>query len=1323
MAITIIDNIYKINGKLINSGGENVSGFEIKALDKDLLNDDFLGSSFTSENGSFQITFAEKAFKEIFDKRPDLYFEIYHGKTKVLTTKAMTFANVEANDLPLHLTINFQDTVRKEAPKTTTPIKENEDFALVETNDNTGEDVVLGGGNGTVPATSHKLNSSTELMNNYKQIEIIDQRKKFQVAQTDNGHALFFSIGTDEKFYLIKEQSATKTGWEKIELSSTLLEDGKTIKTFDIAQNHDTGEINIALAISNSNRPDQLFISQNNSASNLNSANPITWTEIADDRLNQEGSQLIIVDLYVAEVGNNTDIFVVDIEGDNDAIARFWINTVGDSKWNSHSLPANFSNESTISCQIGRAPVGGAVNGIYNFGASKGENLQLIYQLLFDEFDPEIAPPSIVFNLTATTLNDSNAAFSVCKSASGNKDETDLFLAGGGNLYYYAANNQIQNAEPLLVITNKLFNTVKNLHASISESRAVIWGQNENDQVFYTSCSLSEINNSDSWSLPIIILSGVSGIQPYIDRSNDGITFFANIGEGRITKGYQDKGSTMWKFTTIELPTPDENTKPEKALSYTTTVQVTDQNNIPVPGAEVTITAQFRTKVYINHLYYTLDTKPITVKADANGVVTIIEWVDHFQGTNFQFHHLDTANEIVVNPTHHSLQKLLSLNSESALNSAVIKQKDGTTKPLMRTSVTSEQKQKLAAVIQNLNTVSNKVQSGNTTVKSSSPSFNSASASVVEPSEGISYIEASAGSLLQLLEGEIEFAVELIEDTASDVWHFVVTIGEEVIGFIVDTVEKIAGALKVVWEKIAGFFEDVVEYLSFVFDVDDILATKDVMKQVIKIYFHKVAEEIQVARHLFDDMVVNVEETISEWAKIPDSARPTSAKMNRALKPTAEEQKDSPQHNTAPGSFLMGHFQANIKRSTITTPPSNLTEDLSWSGLTDLTDFTNNEQAIIQDLINEVAILVSDPRGLSNPDLGDILKRIVGDIALAGLELLKVAVDKILDFLTLVIEDIVDSLDTPISIPVLSDIIEEEFKFKLPSILDIICLIGAVPATAAYKVLNDSAPFTKESGSLFDKITNANTFTELSTAFGITNQNAIDISEISSLSDVADLIPLSKEDRSAIFQACHYQAGILTFFRALIEGINEETDGGASTALGTPLTVISITRAVTLFASDLFVMPAPIKNASVNAFSSGLSKVNMLQKLVFGSGAASKAVSKIKGISETGALNELNAGLRIVSEGIGAMFSLVGLIIPCYHIYELAEAGLNTKDEDLALFDAVSDITDKFSNIVGFAALVDEEEVSKQVLVISQVGLSGITGIYQLIDGVIDAKV
>ena len=57
-------------------------GLRVKAFDRDLVFDDDLGDAVTNERGEFFLEFTEKAFREVFERRPDLYVRVFDATAR-----------------------------------------------------------------------------------------------------------------------------------------------------------------------------------------------------------------------------------------------------------------------------------------------------------------------------------------------------------------------------------------------------------------------------------------------------------------------------------------------------------------------------------------------------------------------------------------------------------------------------------------------------------------------------------------------------------------------------------------------------------------------------------------------------------------------------------------------------------------------------------------------------------------------------------------------------------------------------------------------------------------------------------------------------------------------------------------------------------------------------------------------------------------------------------------------------------------------------------------------------------------------------------------
>jgi hypothetical protein len=72
------------------SSARPLANLLVRAYDEDLLVDDHLGDATTDENGRFDIRFTELAFRDAFEKSPDVYLRIFDptGEIELYSTRS-----------------------------------------------------------------------------------------------------------------------------------------------------------------------------------------------------------------------------------------------------------------------------------------------------------------------------------------------------------------------------------------------------------------------------------------------------------------------------------------------------------------------------------------------------------------------------------------------------------------------------------------------------------------------------------------------------------------------------------------------------------------------------------------------------------------------------------------------------------------------------------------------------------------------------------------------------------------------------------------------------------------------------------------------------------------------------------------------------------------------------------------------------------------------------------------------------------------------------------------------------------------------------------
>ncbi len=79
---------WTVRGRVTNKSGSGVRGLTISLYDEDLFFDDQLGETKTDASGDYNFTYGPDDFRELFDKRPDLYLKVLDRKGKTLYDSA-----------------------------------------------------------------------------------------------------------------------------------------------------------------------------------------------------------------------------------------------------------------------------------------------------------------------------------------------------------------------------------------------------------------------------------------------------------------------------------------------------------------------------------------------------------------------------------------------------------------------------------------------------------------------------------------------------------------------------------------------------------------------------------------------------------------------------------------------------------------------------------------------------------------------------------------------------------------------------------------------------------------------------------------------------------------------------------------------------------------------------------------------------------------------------------------------------------------------------------------------------------------------------------
>jgi hypothetical protein len=887
--------------------------------------------------------------------------------------------------------------------------------------------------------------SSSELMENYVQSDILQPQLAFCALQTDTGASLLFSIDTDNAFYVTMELPGASSGWSRANLSGARAAQdfptGATCTTFAAAQTvaAQGAAIHLAMVLDDGIN-DHLYLSLGNSDTDTSWTDAPAWVPCPFNATDGAGnpltppSPLKVAGVMISEATDQEYIVVDIIANPTEPVgllSRFYIDVSNPANpvWMPHDISIDVDASSYQSC-LGRTSQRFAVDGLYTMGTIDSAP-QLIFAPLFNAIDPSVPPSSSRLMLPGGLTAEAIAA---CRNAD---NTSDLYVAAQGGLYYFASTNQTDQAVGVLLGSYDLLNGVRDLFAYAADGNVTVWGLNGNDAVFYLTCPQAQITTAGAWNLPLTILSGVDAISPYIDRQYSANTFFAHNADGLI-KAIKTPSTGLWNHRNITLPPSEVMQDAYRIASYTTRIQVNDANGQPAPNVTVALTATAVTSIMINHLYYMVGPAAIEVATDAFGSITIVELTQTLAGTRFTA--TVDGQTLAINPMDAPFQRSSGYDTVDKLQTAHITNQDGSTQSFIPPGTSTQDLQGVAQSNQNLATAyaSLNASSGGST----SPAGTASGVSgLLHESDGI---QADLGDLFRWLESGIDSVISIVKDAVNDVWHFVATIGDQMYYGILDCVEKVVAAATWVYNAIKIAVADVVKFLEFLFSWPDILVTHRVLKTVFTCFVQNVIDALTNVEADLPSLFQQLQTDIDNWVDIPN--------FNQTPGGTLTGNPPLPGQNSAPANTGVHHFQGNCANSQsgceALTSPEAIFNDLLGLLQSEGATLQGAYEAIKTDIIDQFASL----------SLTDIIKKflaIVVDTLLQTAQNILIAVVKVLIQLT---SGTMTLLTTTLNIPVISWLYNDLTGATL-SFLDVICLIAAIPVTIVYKASANAAPF------------------------------------------------------------------------------------------------------------------------------------------------------------------------------------------------------------------------------------------------------------------------
>ena len=929
-----------------------------------------------------------------------------------------------------------------------------------------------------------KITFESELMENQKHATVMAPDLSFEVLQSKDGASLFFSIDDSHNtLYLTREVTNTSTGWSRIELSKTLLPPragkGVKVKTFGVAQNAQSLAIDVAL-VATVDGVDGLYLSLGNANTDAAWEKGVAWTAIPFDAIPAPPS-LSIADVFLLNIPGQGEVIFVDIERDPGnplrPLDRYYITPGTSPQWNPHKVGGALAAGSISSC-LG-ANTSDPLPGIYTFGTIRSEQ-ELLFTPQYNYFGPP--PPS------DTRLKVPPGASAIASALNGS-GLTNLFVSATDGLFLFTPDNQHDEHKggvALKIVSNNVVAGASALAAATAGGQTAVWGVNAQQQLFYVMCPAGKEADPAKWSIPVPLLPHAEAFAFFLNLNAGNNVLFAQLDGQTLIQLTQDPVTTAWQRRAILLP-PAATDDLVVFKSFTTHIQVTDDNTVGAPNTAVAVTATSPVSVYLNDVYHRLSPNvPVNASADATGVLTVVQETHSLSAVCFRVALTKTPEVVAdIDPTSKAMARLGGLKA-GELEQKKVTNADGTQQYLVPRSqvqncpAATQSFAQLVAIHKGLPPDGSRQKPKKAPAASAAPfiwgvSFAGGAATYHEGDAAVVHFglqELNAGSSITLASDRMVAAgdfwswlKEIFEDVehffvtvVKGIYHFVVKIAGEFYHALLDCIDSLVHAVEFVFNKIKVFFEDLIKWLGFIFEWHDILRTHAVLKNILLRYAERAVSRIDQLELDVDNVFSGLDAKINAWAQMDG---PGDTVGGYQASPPAKGQH-------SPGShWAMHHFKSNLHNSSAVGLPRMLSDeqlgaaDGTVDKMNKLLDRPSPDgPSFKQDFVDAISEFKKDIVDKAETlSAAEIIKRL---IAIATKLLLHIGRDLIkllLELAKAAIGGLMDALQKPLNIPILSHIYSLITDGDKLTFLDLACLIAAIPTTIICKLVEEKAPF------------------------------------------------------------------------------------------------------------------------------------------------------------------------------------------------------------------------------------------------------------------------
>ena len=938
--------------------------------------------------------------------------------------------------------------------------------------------------------TELQLTISSSLMTNYEPSRSVDSQHSIDVAEDVNGNPMVFSVGTVNELYVICHTTDPTAPWTQIDLTSSLGV-GWQVEHFCLLQ-APQGSIYLALAIKDSNKQSHFYIT----AALPNDPSNAVWTgdftsQWVERPFSEKFTSIDHILMSGGAAATDPPTIVATASQSNGQSDRYYVNgNTSEQKdlWQPWPIPQNATH--VIDVAVGTMPILGAGSFIlYQVGTALQLDFTTASKL---NVSRSLTPP------------DGAMALATLQNTDGT---TDLYVAGNG-VYVFTSSNMGKNAVAAKIGATINAGTGTEMVVRQDSANIAVWVLDQGVLYYLHGTKGATIK----WTTPLPVQQNVGQIAALRNTVLDTNELFLVTADEQLAYLYQDPLTTLWKE--MLMPLPDAGSA-LPIQCYTTQITLRDQNNNPVTKG-FTIGASEWTYLTVNGSAYIVDEnvrEPIT--PDPTGSITIITKVAT-PATPTLFLAGDFFSTIVdINPQGVINNNLVQFTTASALTSATDQngQKviSGPTKiPVEKAASALDQLTALHGTTASASGVSTRtagqspgnlvnvaalpktfgftvagVDAGAATLDSSTAALAAhgmRASTMIAPHQALITNDAGDdliaffGDVMETIENALQKVGDFFIQVAHEVATFTIKLANDTVSFILDTASKVMRVIGWVLDQITVGFDELINWLGFIFNWDDIVTAHNIIVNVANKGFELAETKLGEAENTVADFFDNLKNQLGGLTPMTDPNASLSV-LSQSQNPApgfSSSQKQQANYLKSPGGNFANY---HLQHSGILTATPPKTSPASGNAIVDV--FTQVIEPIGKDIGKTVEDVFVDLRdgfvsGTLTPN--QAITQVKTDAISGVLDIAEDAAEGALKVADDLVTSIQGQINNQWNIPFLTPLYSQVTGGSPLTLLDAMALLIAIPGVPMYKLGTGTSPFVNGTYGLDNSSTDATTF-------------------------------------------------------------------------------------------------------------------------------------------------------------------------------------------------------------------------------------------------------